>query len=467
MRGLVSSVRTLEVTAVLNGRPAGGIPQVVDQHLDDFVVELPEGTTGALQLTVAALGADRCQVAVGEGALQLTGPGRRQLELVLDRQVRGCRVQLRRVGKGTGTVTLSDGSRPLDCPADGSAEAPPCEAVYPRDRRVTLSYAGTGLGGWFGACSGHAESCQVTISSGITEVQLDLLRKEDLRCRSDWCEEQWPVPAAQTLHGVWGTAASRVFAVGESGTILRSDGVRWTRLASGWSGRLNAVWTSGPPAVWAVGEGGTILRGEAAPGADLSFTRQQRGGATLYGIWGSGPRDVWAVGAGGTILHWQGADWADSPSPTTATLRGIWGSGPRDLWAVGEGGTILHGDGGGWTAVAIRTRSDFRGVGGSRPGAVWAVGEQGVIWRWDGVLWQPSPSGVTVPLSAVFSSPEAGPWAVGEQGTLLRLNGGIWDDAELGSGMMDPPRRLRSIWGAGPFDVWAVGDAGTILRYRP
>lgn len=461
---LPDSVRSLEVTATLNGQPAGGIAQVVDQNLQSFVVALPEGTSGELQLTVAGLGADRCQVAVGAGSLRIAGPGPQHLEVQLGEPEPGCRLQLRLVGKGTGTVALSDGTSQRDCQADGDVKV--CEVTYPRDRRVTLRYSGNGLGGWFGACRGHAESCQVTIAAGVTQIQLDLLKKDQLGCRSDWCTEQWPVPTRANLYGIFGTDVTNVFAVGERGTVLHSDGIVWTALPSGGSARLSAVWSSGPDAMWAVGDGGAILRGQDLTKPGRSLRWEQSGSKNLYGIWGSSARELWAVGAGGAIRRWQGTAWESVVSPTVVALRGVWGSGPADVWAVGDQGVLLHWDGSSWTVVPGRARGALYGVGGSRPGAAWAVGEQGLIWSWDGGLWQPSPSGVTVPLYAVFSSPEAGPWAVGEAGTLLRRNGGIWDAAELGQGPAAPPR-LQGIWGAGAFDVWAIGEGGTVLRYRP
>lgn len=464
--GIADSVRSLEVAATLDGQAAAGIAQRIDQNLQSFVVSLPADTVGELQLTISALGAERCQVAAGKGSLLVDGPGRRSLVLALDEMEAGCRVRLHMVGKGRGKVSLSDGARTTECAVDGLIGASWCEATYPRDRRVTLSYAGTALGGWFGACRGHAESCQVTVTGGLTEVQLDLLQKEELGCSSDFCREQWPVPTAETLYGVSGTDYSSVFAVGEHGTVLHSDGIRWTLLASGFSGRLNAVWSSGPDQLWAVGDGGAILHGENLTQPRRTFTLPKLGGDNLYGVWGSGRRDLWAVGSGGAIWRWQGVDWERVASPVSSELRGIWGSGAQDIWAVGGSGTILHWDGESWTLFPVSSQSTFHAVGGSRSGAVWAVGDKGLIWSWDGNAWQPSPSAVTAPLYAVFSNSEAGPWAVGAMGSLLRLNGGIWDAADLGS-EMGAPRRLRGVWGAGAFDLWVVGDDGTILRYRP
>ena len=57
---------------------------------------------------------------------------------------------------------------------------------------------------------------------------------------------------------VWGSGASDVWAVGDSGTILHWDGSAWTSASSGTTFALFGVWGSGANDVWAVGDD-TIL----------------------------------------------------------------------------------------------------------------------------------------------------------------------------------------------------------------
>jgi hypothetical protein len=105
---------------------------------------------------------------------------------------------------------------------------------------------------------------------------------------------------SSTLYGIWGTSATDIFAVGQSGTILHYDGSSWSSMASGTTNTLRAVW-------------------------------------------GTGANNVFAVGDSGTILIYNGSSWQKLASGTTAALKSIWGGSSSDLYAVGSNGTILHG----------------------------------------------------------------------------------------------------------------------------
>ena len=108
-----------------------------------------------------------------------------------------------------------------------------------------------------------------------------------------------PLPVSDViLRGVWGSTASDVWAVGDSGTALHWNGAAWQ---------------------------------ETAP-ATL---------ATLRAIWGRDATTVYAVGSSGTIQRWNGTAWTSEASGTANTLVSVWGTG-QDLYALGTGGTILH-----------------------------------------------------------------------------------------------------------------------------
>ena len=49
---------------------------------------------------------------------------------------------------------------------------------------------------------------------------------------------QNPHPQGHTLHGVWGSSGSDVYAVGLYGTILYYDGSTWSSLSSGTTNNL-------------------------------------------------------------------------------------------------------------------------------------------------------------------------------------------------------------------------------------
>ena len=93
-----------------------------------------------------------------------------------------------------------------------------------------------------------------------------------------------PTPTSEHLYGVSGTNGNNVFAVGSRGTILHYDGTQWNGEASGTNASLFDVAMTSIK-VWAVGESGTILardipnasvvitgNGAATVGANVTFT---------------------------------------------------------------------------------------------------------------------------------------------------------------------------------------------------
>lgn len=111
-------------------------------------------------------------------------------------------------------------------------------------------------------------------------------------------------PTTLLLRAIWGSAPNDLFIVGEAGTILRYDGVRWYEMDS-------------PTTV------------------------------ALRSVWGTGPTDVYAAGDEGVLLHFDGAAWTPVPSPTDRLLIQLWGApGDADVFAVGVVTTILNGSNG-------------------------------------------------------------------------------------------------------------------------
>ena len=69
-----------------------------------------------------------------------------------------------------------------------------------------------------------------------------------------------PAPTQSRLRAIWGSAGNDVFAVGDSGTALRFDGVSWQALPKPTPRDLRALWGRGPTEVYAVGDSGTVVR---------------------------------------------------------------------------------------------------------------------------------------------------------------------------------------------------------------
>jgi sugar lactone lactonase YvrE len=139
------------------------------------------------------------------------------------------------------------------------------------------------------------------------------------------------------LRSIWGSSAADLFAVGESGAVLRSDGASWKTMVSGTSRWLNAVWGSSGADVFAVGEGGTIIHYDGGGWKTMASGVSE----TLHGVYGDGPDDVYAVGDNGVVLHYDGASW-QTILAGGISLRDVW-TADRLVIAVGDDGMILTG----------------------------------------------------------------------------------------------------------------------------
>ena len=177
------------------------------------------------------------------------------------------------------------------------------------------------------------------------------------------------------LHGVWGTSASDVWAVGYNGTILHYNGTSWSSVSSGTPSTSKA--SGAPPrltcGLWAPWDDPPLQRHELVE-------RLERDDAKPSAASGAPPRltcGLWA--AFGTILHYNGTSWSSVSSGTTQDLYSVWGTSASDVWAVGGGGTILHYNGTSWSSVSSGTTLSLYSVWGSSPSNVWAVGDGGTI----------------------------------------------------------------------------------------
>jgi hypothetical protein len=91
-----------------------------------------------------------------------------------------------------------------------------------------------------------------------------------------------------------------LFAVGEAGTILRYDGVRWYAMASPTTKALRTVWGTGPTDVFAAGEDGALLHFDGSAWTPVQSSTQR----LLVQLWGApGSPNVYAVGVVTTILR--------------------------------------------------------------------------------------------------------------------------------------------------------------------
>jgi photosystem II stability/assembly factor-like uncharacterized protein len=300
----------------------------------------------------------------------------------------------------------------------------------------------------------------------------------------------WGSVATNDISGTGGTPAY-VWAVGAAGTILRLDGSTniWSPVdsPSGTDKALHGVYGSGANDVLAVGDDDVRVQWD---GGTWGIPASGFGDVILESIWGSASNDIWAAGAGGTIVHWNGTAWfivesSETTGLTDVFLNHVWGNSENDVWAVGGGQTILHWDGTSWCNLSGNTCSiphppqsaslDYLSVWGSAANDVWIVESVGggylLHWGDDGWTEKNTPNGQ--PLSSVWGSAKDDVWAVGVEGTLLHFTTGpSWTDlsssiSTFTGTTMGNKTTLTGVWGGnGMNDVWIVGESELIIRLQ-
>lgn len=267
---------------------------------------------------------------------------------------------------------------------------------------------------------------------------------------------------SNTLHDVWGTSETDVWAVGDNGTILHWDGEAWRRSADLGEERINGIWGSPAGDVWAVGD--TIRRWT---GDGWHPVATPPGPFTLHEVWGRGPDDVYAVGSNGLILHYDGVSWAQMASGTRHDLYALGGT-DEIVYAAGERGLLLGLAGGAccvllWDASG-RTDIDFTGMA-RMPGGELLFAGGPCLYRWDGNCCERwIVSGLTW-FRDVAARPGGMLYAAGEGGDCIRRCAmawnGIWTPME-----MTGRHRIFALWGSDEGDCFAVGSNGSILYLR-
>ena len=297
------------------------------------------------------------------------------------------------------------------------------------------------------------------------------------------------IPTDFVLNDVWVSATMpddsdevslAIFAVGDTGTILFSDGETWVSRASGTSWNLNGVWGTSADSVFAVGDAGTIIRFNG----EIWQEQESNTPSNLHDVWGTTSGALskfFAVGDQGTVVHYDGTDWTPMTSGVTFDLHSVWGSSPTDVFAVGQYGTIIHFNGESWTKQASGTIRNLSGVWGSSSRNVYAVGDNGTILRYDGRTWT---SAVSDPplvaalrdttLNAVWGTSPCNVYVAGQSselvGTILHFDGSSWtiqDNLVETNPPLQVIPSLKGIHGDSIRDIYAVGRTGFVMRSNP
>lgn len=451
-----AAAASLVVTAELNGQRASSGAQSLVPSPEHFRLQLDGVPTGLLSVHVRALDLAGCEMASGQNTLQIQGAGSYEFTVEL-LPSQGCSLELEFVGPSSGAVSIS----PLGVRCDSN-----CTQVLALGQQINLTAQTSGLfGGWFtdsgnSGCVGRA-GCVITIGSGITKVRANFI--SPLSCLANgWCTED-NVPPTDPLFALWGNDRDEVWAVGNSGAMLRGDGLRWSTVPKVTNRSLRAIWGSSRSKVWATGEAGVLLHYDGTAWKLLPTLTPN----WLLSLWGSSGHDVWAVGDGGTILHFDGSEWSLVRNRSDRSLRGVWGSSPQDVWFVGDQGTVLRWNGAELLPFDAGAQTNtLNAVWGTAANNIWIAGDAGTLLHVSGLplTAERVDSKTVADLHGLFGVSPSAIWAVGTSATVLEWKGNGWG---LVPTRFPATTALSGVWGSGSLDIWAVGLADTILRYRP
>lgn len=106
------------------------------------------------------------------------------------------------------------------------------------------------------------------------------------------------------LYGVHGTNQTNVWVVGQSGTVLRWNGVSWTQIDLGTQANMWSVWSPANDIAYVVGQNGMAFRIEGNEVEELNTGIDN----VLYAVTGTTEANVWATGARGVAIRYPSQD---------------------------------------------------------------------------------------------------------------------------------------------------------------
>jgi len=315
-----------------------------------------------------------------------------------------------------------------------------------------------------------------------------------------WVDQSDGAPTVLNLNGVRFVTARRGFAVGASGTILKTvdAGLNWTSVPSGLTGfTLNAIDFANQNSGIIVGNAGQILRTTNSGDSWSPLLGVETAGLAMNDVYFQNPSRGWIVGNAGLILRTTngGASWTRVlPGVTTANLNSVsfphynlTGTPPAEPfargWIVGDNGTILtSADGGGsWRivtpfvtsdnlfGVVRRTTADGIAVGFNNRALYTDASGDTALWNLGSA---PAPfTNFTSVAWSLTSAPPGAAWAGGKVDAgglpviLFSDDGGrTWSEQFLPSDAPLTGNGIEDLYFLDDNRGWAVGTGGLILH---
>jgi len=145
------------------------------------------------------------------------------------------------------------------------------------------------------------------------------------------------LPTGAKLLDVWGTGPSDVWAVGESGLVLRWDGLVWSRVELPSGERLTAI--AGQGGDLAIVGGSFVGVLYERRGAAGTFVESWPGGSPLEGVAYGADGALWKVGVNAhrALRASPEAAWTELASAEPSAWQDVWIDGRGDVWTVAGG----------------------------------------------------------------------------------------------------------------------------------
>ena len=272
----------------------------------------------------------------------------------------------------------------------------------------------------------------------------------------DWKLE--PSGVNVVLMAVWGSSATDVYAVGESGTILHSNGDgSWKTQAYDFPGpEYVSVWGASERDVYV---GGTVVVHSAGDGR-----WQEVRAAKRANLWGSGGQDIYLADQGNVSRSSGDGKWEISYAASgNMDMRSVFGTGTGDVYALGDEYILRSGGDNLWAILYHSPTADLFHLWASSPQNYYVARlSRGVLHQ------RPQLSMIELAdksILSIFGSSAADVYAVGEGGQLYHTTGdGNWIDLTAHSATN---QTLFAVWADHLGSAYAVGRNGTIVHRKP
>jgi len=183
--------------------------------------------------------------------------------------------------------------------------------------------------------------------------------------------------------GIWGFADTNFYVVGGA-TVAHYDGTWHAETVNATSPVLNAVWGSAANNLYAVGNGGLIVHSDGSG----TWTQQTSGTTVnLKAVYGSSASDIYAVGylAGppstSVILHFDGTSWkSENSGLSNSQLNSVFVAADGEAWIGDLLTPLLYSNGNGtWINVSSIGNFERWAVTGTSDHDVYVFSEDGDI----------------------------------------------------------------------------------------